>query len=155
VVERLEKVRYLVIAGSLIACFINVVDELNKGSSLWSILFHSGTLLIIAIILIFSQNKNVLIGIFYAAGILMLIGDLTPGAISPSLMLFSYALYLSGNMYLKYITYLVVSLIVTASHVYQECSPDDIVNVLVGYAVFFALNELIYKKRQSDVETGG
>ncbi len=157
-VERLEKVRYIIVGGALTACFINVVDELNKGSGFGRIIFFSGTLLAFAIILIFFQHKIIISIILYLAGIMMFVSDLHSGPIgriSPAIILFGYSLFLYDNIYYKYITYLSVFIIVTGTHIVKECPPDDLINMLVGYAVLFSLNELIYKKRQSDVKDGG
>lgn len=154
-VERLDYVRYIIISGSLITCFIEIVDSLNQGAGLLHILFYSGSLLLISVVLIFSSNKIVLASIIYLAAMLMLIDDMPINRVSPAMMLFGYSLHLIENKHLNYITYLAVAMIVVSEHIVKYAPADDIVSMIVGYTVFFALNELIYSERQKDVKVGG
>lgn len=153
-VERLDYVRYILIGGSIVAALFNLVDELNKGAGLLQIFFYSGTLLLIAAFLLFIENDAIIYIIFYIAGLLMLSDSLRPGEISPAILLFGYANHLSKKAYLKLFIYLIVAILVTANHVLNKSSPEDLINTLMGYGIFFAFNELIYSKRQKN-ESGG
>jgi len=154
-VERLKLVRYLMIGGSLISAFLNLIDELHKGAGLWQILFYSGTLLFIAVFLILVDKKWALGFALILGGFLMLFDDLRVGDLSPAVMLFGWGLYLSDNKYLNYIVYFIISIFIVAIHVFLCGTPEDAINTLIGYTVFFALNELIYKQRQENVKAGG
>jgi hypothetical protein len=153
--ERLDIVRYVIIGGSLAACFINLVDEINKGASLLQILFYSGILLAVAVLLILIDKKIVIPIVCIIIGFAMLLDDLIPGRLSAAISALGYGTFLANNKYVNYAIYLAVSTIVIASHVFKTGSPEDLINILIGYAVFFALNELIYRQRQENVKTGG
>lgn len=154
-VERLDLARYVIIAGSVVACFMNLTGEIQEGAGLLQIAFYSGTLLLFVCILIFIENKYVLAGILCLAGYLMILGNMEAGEISPGIIMIGYSTYIIDKKFFNYIIYLTIGMIITAIHVFNSCSPEDLVNILNGYAVLFALNEIIYKKRQSHVKDGG
>ncbi len=141
--------------GALIACFVNLIDELNKNASLPKIIFYSGGLFIIVIILIFAHHRIVLPIILLLAGFVMLIDNYIPGRLSADLILFGYGLYLFDNKYVNYVVYLMTAIILTASTILKTGRPDDLINTFVGYTVCFVLNEIIYCKRNDDVIIGG
>ena len=85
----------------------------------------------------------------------MLYDSLPENGLSPALILFGYSLYIFNQKIFNYITYLIVSVMITATNVFHGEGPEDIINILAGYAVFFALNELIYRQRGYDVKIGG
>lgn len=152
--ERLDIIRYILIGGSIVAALFNLVDELNKDAGFGQIFFYSGTLIIIASILLFLENKWAVITVFYVSGFFMLIDYDTIGALSPAVLLFGYANHLSDNIYLKAITYVVVLVSTTAIYVFNSSTPEDLINILIAYSVLFAFNELVFKERQKD-EIGG
>ena len=144
--ERRLIAKYVVMCGCLITAFMNLVSRLNSGEGLLQILFYSGSLFFMAIFLIFVQNKWGLVTVFFLSGIFVLLDDKSAAGLSPALLFFGYSIYISDNKYFKYITYLIVSIMVSSMFVYSGASPTDVINVLIGYGIVFALNELIYDR---------
>ncbi len=154
-VTRLDLIKYIIMGGSLIACFVNLIDELNRDASLIKIIFYSGGLLIIFITLVFIHHEIVLPIVLLITGFVMLIDNYIPGRLSADLIFFGYGLYLWDNKYVNYIVYLMTAIVLTASNILQTGRPDDLINTFVGYIVVFLLNEIIYTKRCDHVSSGG
>ncbi len=145
--ERLDLTRYTILLGAVLAAFLNLMDALSTGATLLHIFMYSGTLLIMAIILIFTNTKWVLVSILFSAGVLTLLGDEYPIGLSSAMLFFGYATYIARNRRFNYITYFVVSLIVATTYAFNGCNPKELVTVFLGYGVCFLLNESIYGGR--------
>lgn len=153
--ERLELARYVVIAGALIVCFNNLIDEISNGAGLLRVAFFSGLLLLFAIILVFSENKYVLAGILGIAGLIMMISIRRPNEIMAGMIFVGYATYEINNKYFNFAVYAIVAMIIVVLHVVSGLDPENIINILVGHAVIFSLNELIYRQGHKKDGIGG
>lgn len=146
-VERLDAARYWIIAGALIACFNNLIDEINKGSGILHIALFSGVLLLFAVILVFVSNRYVLAGVLCASGMIMLIQGFKPGEILAGTIFIGYSMHLVKNEYFNYVMYCLLGLVIVVGHVFGDSGPEDMLNVMVGHAVILALNKMIYEAK--------
>lgn len=142
-VERIKQLRYLIIAGSLLAMFINIFDVINKSLPISQIIFYCFTLLLIAILLALFHGKWMIAIVCGASGVMMLLDEPNPGKLSAAVMFLSFSMRLSETIYVKILYYVITLLFVTGIHVFKGESPADAINVLIAYSVLYYADELI------------
>lgn len=143
--ERIKIVRYILFVSSLLVTFNNLIDCINKGSSIERYLFYVATMGIVTLLLLFVKNNIIIVIVLTFVGSLSIMDIPEPNHLTAGVMFLLFAARIVNNKIYSVLTFIFILISVIVTHVLNSISPADMMNVVIAYGVLFSLDLLILK----------
>ena len=128
--------------------YSNLIDCIAQSLPLFDYFLYVGIMLIISISLIVVRSNWILVFMFAAVGVLAILDIPAPNFLSGAIFFFIVSIRLANNIIYSTCIYFLTFMIVIGSHVVNAKSPLDAVNVIIGYAVIYLIEHLMYNNKE-------
>lgn len=149
--DKIQYVKYSISIASFIVSYFNFVQNISSGAGLFELLFYSGSLFLIAVLLVAIPGKWILIVVFVFTGLMMVYDTSNLKQLSPGVVMFMFAGYLLKGIYARLSLYSMLILAVIYVHIIHGLSAASTANNLIGYISILVLTEMLYNKDEESI----